>query len=229
MKGLSKSSIIAAALASFLSPDSADQREAAIGKRLDRLTRQFDKLERDQNILIETLALFIRYYLSVTPAVPEAHQEAARAQGQARFEQFVQQLGPASAARQQPGARGARRNLPRPEPILRLRRRTGRGRGNNAMSAAAATVLCATAGERRTRMLRTAMGPAIAAALEDPEVVEILLNPDGSLWSIGSAADARRPACRSRRTTPSASSVWSPRTSAPKFMPASRSCRPSCR
>ncbi len=31
MKGLSKSSIIAAALASFLSPDSGDQREAAIG------------------------------------------------------------------------------------------------------------------------------------------------------------------------------------------------------
>lgn len=39
-----------------------------------------------------------------------------------------------------------------------------------------------TAGERRTRMLRSAMGPAIAAALEDPDVVEILLNPDGSLW-----------------------------------------------
>lgn len=38
------------------------------------------------------------------------------------------------------------------------------------------------AGERRTRMLRSAMGPAIAAALEDPDVVEILLNPDGSLW-----------------------------------------------
>ncbi|MBE7417409.1 MAG: P-type conjugative transfer ATPase TrbB [Ideonella sp.] len=31
-------------------------------------------------------------------------------------------------------------------------------------------------------MLRTAMGPEIAAALEDPEVVEVLLNPDGSLW-----------------------------------------------
>ena len=47
MKGLSKSSIIAAALASFLSPDSGDQREAAIAKRLDRLSRQLDKLERD--------------------------------------------------------------------------------------------------------------------------------------------------------------------------------------
>ena len=36
--------------------------------------------------------------------------------------------------------------------------------------------------ERRVRMLRTAMGPEIAAALEDPEVVEVLLNPDGTLW-----------------------------------------------
>lgn len=93
MKGLSKSSIIAAALASFLSPDSGDQREAAIAKRLDRLSRQIDKLERDQNILIETLALYVRYFLTVSTPVPEAHQEAARAQGRARFEQFIEQLG----------------------------------------------------------------------------------------------------------------------------------------
>ena len=33
-KGVSKSSIVAAALASWLSPDAADQREAAIAKRL---------------------------------------------------------------------------------------------------------------------------------------------------------------------------------------------------
>ncbi len=93
MKGLSKSSIVAAALASFLSPDSGDQREAAIAKRLDRLSRQFDKLERDQNILIETMALYVRYFLTVSTPVPEAHQDAARAQGRARFEQFVEQLG----------------------------------------------------------------------------------------------------------------------------------------
>ena len=36
--------------------------------------------------------------------------------------------------------------------------------------------------DRQTRMLRSAMGPAIAHALEDPEIVEILCNPDGSLW-----------------------------------------------
>src|SRR5579875_3037051 len=32
------------------------------------------------------------------------------------------------------------------------------------------------------RMLRTALGPAIAAFLEDPSIVEVMLNPDGRLW-----------------------------------------------
>jgi type IV secretion system protein TrbB len=35
---------------------------------------------------------------------------------------------------------------------------------------------------RRRSMLRTAMGPAIAQALDEPDVVEILVNPDGCLW-----------------------------------------------
>jgi P-type conjugative transfer ATPase TrbB len=35
---------------------------------------------------------------------------------------------------------------------------------------------------RGARMLRTALGPAIARWLEDPNVVEVMLNPDGRLW-----------------------------------------------
>ena len=35
---------------------------------------------------------------------------------------------------------------------------------------------------RGARMLRTALGPAIAAFLEDPGIVEVMLNPDGKLW-----------------------------------------------
>ena len=35
---------------------------------------------------------------------------------------------------------------------------------------------------RGARMLRTALGPAIAGFLEDPKVVEVMLNPDGRLW-----------------------------------------------
>lgn len=92
LKGVSKSGIVAAALSHYLSPDGGDRREAAISKRLDKLTRQFDRLERDQTILIETLALFVRYTLTINPAIPAAHQEAARAQGRERFQQFIDQL-----------------------------------------------------------------------------------------------------------------------------------------
>lgn len=35
---------------------------------------------------------------------------------------------------------------------------------------------------RRRQMLRTAFGPVIAAALADPSVIEVMLNPDGRLW-----------------------------------------------
>jgi type IV secretion system protein TrbB len=35
---------------------------------------------------------------------------------------------------------------------------------------------------RGARMLRTALGPAIANWLEDPAIVEVMLNPDGRLW-----------------------------------------------
>ena len=35
---------------------------------------------------------------------------------------------------------------------------------------------------RGARMLRTALGPAIARFLEEPGVVEVMLNPDGRLW-----------------------------------------------
>lgn len=92
MKRTSKSAIVAAALAAYLSPEGADRREAAIFKRLEQLGRQFERLERDQVILIETIALYIRHHFAVTPSVPEAHQDAARAQGRARFDQFIEQL-----------------------------------------------------------------------------------------------------------------------------------------
>src|SRR5215217_2563727 len=35
---------------------------------------------------------------------------------------------------------------------------------------------------RSARMLRTALGPSIAAWLEDPVIIEVMLNPDGRLW-----------------------------------------------
>src|ERR1700722_7113178 len=46
----------------------------------------------------------------------------------------------------------------------------------------AVTPLHSEAFSRGARMLRTALGPAIAGFLEDPSIVEVMLNPDGRLW-----------------------------------------------
>lgn len=112
-KGVSKSSIVAAALASWLSPDAGDQREAAIAKRLDRLSRQTERMERDQNIQIETLALFIRYFLTISTPVPEAHKDAARAQWQSALRAVRRAVGSPPAAWPQSGARRGGGTAPR--------------------------------------------------------------------------------------------------------------------
>ncbi|QPC42752.1 ribbon-helix-helix protein, CopG family [Kaustia mangrovi] len=90
---VSKSQVVEAALASYLSPDAADQREAAITRRLDRLTRAVERLERNQTITTEALALFVRFWLTTTPPLPDTNREAAQAKGRERYEGFVETLG----------------------------------------------------------------------------------------------------------------------------------------
>lgn len=90
---VSKSAIVEAAVASYLSPDGADQREAAIVRRLDRLTRAVERLERDLSISTEALALFVRFWLTTTPPLPDTMQSAAQAKGRERYESFVETLG----------------------------------------------------------------------------------------------------------------------------------------
>jgi DNA-binding transcriptional MocR family regulator len=92
-KKLSRSSIVEAAVNSFLSPDGADRMEAAFTRRLDRLSRQVQRLERDLTISTETLALFIRFWLTVTPPLPADAQAAAQVKGRERYESFVEALG----------------------------------------------------------------------------------------------------------------------------------------
>src|SRR5712691_1663312 len=92
-KEQSKSLIAEAAITSFLTPDDADRHEAVLVRRLDFLTRQGERLERDLSIAAETLALFIRFWLTVTPPLPESAQAAAQAKGRERFESFLETLG----------------------------------------------------------------------------------------------------------------------------------------
>jgi hypothetical protein len=91
--GASKSTIIHAALDRFLSVDRDLEAGITIARRLDRIGRQLDRLERDLSIVIETVGLHVRYHLSVTPRMADSEQEAARALGRDRFELFVNQVG----------------------------------------------------------------------------------------------------------------------------------------
>ncbi|WP_354125159.1 CopG family transcriptional regulator [Bradyrhizobium sp. LA6.10] len=92
-RGQPKSLVAEAAIAAFLSPDDSDRREAAIAKRLDRIARLLERLERNDGITLETVALFIRFWLTSTPALPEHSTPAARAKGAERYDRFVEVLG----------------------------------------------------------------------------------------------------------------------------------------
>jgi len=85
--------IVEAALASHLSPDGADRLEAALARRLDRMTRHLERIERHVDISNEALAVFVRFWLTSTPALPETALPAAQAKGRERYEGFVEALG----------------------------------------------------------------------------------------------------------------------------------------
>ena len=89
----SRSLIAEAAIASFLSPDADEQREAAIAKRLDKLDRRMTRMERDVGIGVEMIALFVRFWLSNTPPPPESERAAMRRQGGDRYDAFMDALG----------------------------------------------------------------------------------------------------------------------------------------
>jgi hypothetical protein len=85
--------IVETALASHLSPDGADRLEAALARRLDRMTRQIERLDRHVTISNEALAVFVRFWLTSTPSLPDTALAAAQAKGRERYDGFVEALG----------------------------------------------------------------------------------------------------------------------------------------
>ncbi len=88
-----KSLVAEAAIASFLSPDAAELQEAAMAKRLDRIVRGLERVERNDKVVTEMMALFIRSWLTSTPTMVEQATASARAKGAERYAQFVEALG----------------------------------------------------------------------------------------------------------------------------------------
>jgi hypothetical protein len=90
--GATKSSILAAALAAFLDRRGASELEEQFSIRLNRISNQLARIERNSQIELESLGLFIRYMLSVNAPLAEG-DEAARSIGRDRFAAFVARVG----------------------------------------------------------------------------------------------------------------------------------------
>jgi predicted transcriptional regulator len=87
-----KSEIVRAAVEAYLSPDGAEAAEGALARRLDRMSRQLDRLERDLTISNEAIGLFVKTWLKVTPAMSTVEDRAAGAKGQERYAAFIDLL-----------------------------------------------------------------------------------------------------------------------------------------
>ena len=88
-----KSKLTEKALNTLLDPERDLSHDAGTLRRLDSLGRQVAIIDRHQQVVLESLGLFIRYYLTVTPPLSKSEQEPARAKGHQRFEFFISQLG----------------------------------------------------------------------------------------------------------------------------------------
>jgi hypothetical protein len=91
-RGGNKSRLVNDALAAWLARRGTKEIDDLLKVRLDRMSREQERIGRDLEIVLESLSLFVRYQLTVTAPLPEA-DTAASAVGRERFEAFVSQLG----------------------------------------------------------------------------------------------------------------------------------------
>lgn len=89
----SKSAFLEDALRQALEPEAHPGIEDALLRRLDVMSRSSGVLEREVFVIGETLALLVRYFLTITPPLASSEQEAARLLGKERYQAFLTQIG----------------------------------------------------------------------------------------------------------------------------------------
>lgn len=90
--GANKSRLVNDALAQWLARRGSKEVDDLLKVRLDRMSRELQRISREVEVLLESLSLFVRYQLTVTAPLPES-DAAALAVGRDRFEKFVAQVG----------------------------------------------------------------------------------------------------------------------------------------
>ena len=96
----SKAAVIDAAIKQLLDAKADERALQRIAQRLDKLTRAMERMADEGIAQTETLALFVLYYLCVTPPVPESLRGGAEAAGRKRFEHFIGQVGARLASKE---------------------------------------------------------------------------------------------------------------------------------
>ena len=94
----SKSALLEEALRKSLEPEQVPGVEEGLVRRLNELHRAVSAIARDLTVATETLALFVRYMLTVTPPLPDSDQEPARLTGRKRYDVFLAEVGKRVAA-----------------------------------------------------------------------------------------------------------------------------------
>lgn len=89
---VAKSEILERALKRYLVNESGDQLADLVVLQQESNSRSLRRLERDLAIASELIATFVRYFLTITPPLPGSEHAAARALGQLRFEQVIEDI-----------------------------------------------------------------------------------------------------------------------------------------
>ena len=91
-RAASMSGVVEAAISAFLGEKAKHSELALLGERMNKLTRAAERIADETTAQTETLALFILYYLCITPPLPESSRAAAEASGRKRFDRFIGQV-----------------------------------------------------------------------------------------------------------------------------------------
>jgi hypothetical protein len=89
---VSKSAILERALQHYLTGQTGGPQSDMHNLQHEATARSLRRLERDLAIATELTATFVRYFLMITPPLPEGEHDAARALGQLRFEQVIETI-----------------------------------------------------------------------------------------------------------------------------------------
>jgi hypothetical protein len=91
--GLTKSDLVNEALRTYFDPPAPakDRGEEALNL-VKGLAKRIRRMQREAEVSAEMLALFVRYYLTITPPLHESERQSAKALGRKRYAIFIRQI-----------------------------------------------------------------------------------------------------------------------------------------